>query len=153
MIPKYHLTSKRPLWDPSTSLYSSQGDRMVAKLSMDSHSPDMAVSSVTSVSYTHWHHKHWEFCHSLRSPCQGWHDHCSADSLSHYLATGACRWLQHASPALGYLSPWGQEQYNAPLSMVWGTLQIQPWCNNSAPMIACSILSFASHNIHRHHVC
>ncbi len=28
-IPKYHLTSESPLWDPSTSLYSSQEDGMI----------------------------------------------------------------------------------------------------------------------------
>ncbi len=28
-ISKYHLTSKSPLWDPSTSLYSTQEDGMV----------------------------------------------------------------------------------------------------------------------------
>ncbi len=28
-IPKYHLTSKSPPWDPSTTLYSSQEDGMV----------------------------------------------------------------------------------------------------------------------------
>ncbi len=57
-IPKYHLTSKSPLWDPSTSLYSSQEDGMVdyrghliAKLSTHPLSLDMAVSSVVSASY------------------------------------------------------------------------------------------------------
>ncbi len=58
-IPKYHLMSKIPPWDPSTSLYSLQEDgivdyrgRSIAKLSMDPHSPDMAVISVVSASYT-----------------------------------------------------------------------------------------------------
>ncbi len=57
-IPKYHLTSKSPPLDPSTSLYFSQEDSMVDyrghlidQLSMDPHSPDMAVSSVVSTSY------------------------------------------------------------------------------------------------------
>ncbi len=52
-IPKYHLTSESPPWDHSTSLYSSQEDRMVdyrgcliSKLSTDPHSPDMVVGSV-----------------------------------------------------------------------------------------------------------
>ncbi len=54
-IPKYHLTSKSPLWDPLTSLYSLQQEsmvdymgRLIAKLSMDPHSPDMTMSSVVS---------------------------------------------------------------------------------------------------------
>ncbi len=58
-IPKYHLMSKSPPWDPSTSLYSSQEDNMVdywgrslAKLSAEPHSPDMVVGSVVSASYT-----------------------------------------------------------------------------------------------------
>ncbi len=57
-ISKYHHTSKSPLWDPSTSFYFSQEDGMVdyrghliAKLSMDSHSSDMAISWVVSASY------------------------------------------------------------------------------------------------------
>ena len=58
-IPKYHLTSESPPWDPSTSLYSSQEEsmvdyrgRLVAKLSIDPHSPDMTVGSIVSASYT-----------------------------------------------------------------------------------------------------
>ncbi len=48
-IPKYHLTSKSPQWDPSTSLYSLQEDtmvdyrgRLIARLYTDQHSLDMS---------------------------------------------------------------------------------------------------------------
>ncbi len=58
-ILKCHLTSKSLLLHTSTSLYSLQEDSMVAymgcliaKLSIDPHSPDMSMSSVVSVSCT-----------------------------------------------------------------------------------------------------
>ncbi len=57
-ILKYHLMSESPPMDPITSLFSLQEDGMVnyrgcliTKLSMDTHHPDMAVSSVVSASY------------------------------------------------------------------------------------------------------
>ena len=58
-VPKYHLTSKSPPWDPSTSLYSSQEagmvdyrGRLIAKLCTNTHSPDMVANSVVSAAYT-----------------------------------------------------------------------------------------------------
>ncbi len=89
-IPKYHLTSKSPLWDPSTSMYSSQEDGMVdysgcliAKLTLDPLSPDIVVSPVVSALYTTANISENEYFAAVL-------DH-SADSPSHYLATEACR--------------------------------------------------------------
>ncbi len=57
-IPKYHLTSKSPSWDPSTSLHSSQEDNMVdhrvhiiAKCFTDPQGSDMIASLVVSTAY------------------------------------------------------------------------------------------------------
>ncbi len=59
IIPKYHLTSKSPSWDPSTSLSSSQEDdivnymgQLITKCLRDPQGPDMTFSSVVSMAFT-----------------------------------------------------------------------------------------------------